>query len=318
MRLRQILGVASAISLLTASAQAAVTSVGDAINQVTADSVLLSRWVNDQFKQTIPFNSTAGNGIPAQVKLFGFEVGGEIVATGTKLDNDAFRALPTTVVDTTQIDTYDRLPLPMLLGHAKIGLPWGLDAGVRLGGLPSKSYDHGDTHFEVSNSIFGLDLRKKLIDETAMAPFGLTLGVNYTHAKGHITAATPYSTTVSGVSFNDLVGTTRTDWNTNSAGLQLLANKKVLFMNPYVGLGANKYWGDMDTSVTNVGSVTYAGNTAAVNTNGTTTSKLSSGDMRALLGIEFSFLPFMRLNIGGEIATQNNMAGNIGLRVQFH
>ena len=36
-------------------------------------------------------------------------------------------------------------------------------------------------------SVFGLDVRKKLIDEGVTRPFGLTLGINFTRAKGHIT-----------------------------------------------------------------------------------------------------------------------------------
>lgn len=305
------------MSLMGNSAHATVTSVTDAVNQITADSQLLSGWINDQMKRTIPFNSTAGNAVPRQLKIFGIEVGAEAVVTGTKVDTDGFHSLGTTVVDTSKINVYDRLPFPMIMGQAKVGLPFGLDAGVRVGGLPSKSYDHGTTHLDVSNSVVGLDVRKKLIDEGELHPFGLTLGASFTHAKGHLTASSPYSTNTSGVTLTDAFGSARTDWNTRSLGAELLMNKKILFMNPYIGGAAYKNWGTMDTTISNTGTATFSGVSQTITTQATTDGDANTADFRGLAGIEFTFLPFCNLDIGGEYGSESRLAGNIGLRIQF-
>jgi hypothetical protein len=307
-------------SFMTSSVQAAPpTDINSAVAAVQADSVLISGWVSDQFKRAIPFNSTSGDVVPSQLKIFGFEAGVEGVVSGTKLDANAFHNLGTSVIDTTQISIFDRLPVPMVLGHAKIGLPFGLDAGIRIGGIPSTSSDKGSTHVDVSNSVVGLDVRKKLIDEGITRPFGLTLGVNFTRAKGHINASTPYNPNLgSNVTFTNAVGTGRTDWDTKSVGAQLVLNKQILFLNPYIGAAVNKNFGSINTTITNTGSASFGGGPSqAYNSVGSASATPNSVDLRGLAGLELSFLPFMKLDIGGEIASQNQLAGSIGLRIQF-
>src|SRR5689334_20551037 len=122
---RKSISLMCVVSLISSFVQAAPpTDVPTAIAAIQADSVLISGWVSDQFKRAIPFNSTAGDVVPSQLKIFGFEAGVEGVVTGTKLDTNGFHNLGTSVVDTTQISIFDRLPVPMVLGHAKIGLPF--------------------------------------------------------------------------------------------------------------------------------------------------------------------------------------------------
>ncbi|SRR5258708_4082083 len=334
MRVRQVVGVACVMSLLGQSAQAApvvpAVDLAQAVAQVTTDSVLLSGWINDQFRKAAAFNSTAGNVVPSQLKVLGFEVGVEAVVTASKIDIDGFHRLGTTLVDTNKIDMYDRLPFPAIIGHAKIGLPFGLDAGVRVGGIPTKTQDKGTTHYEVANSIFGIDVRKKLIEEGMAKPFGLTMGLNYTHANGHISATTPYTANTtyiapSGQTYTptlNATGSERTDWKTDSVGAQVLLNKKILFVNPYIGASANYNTGSVDTTITNSGTVTLTDpvlGTAsqAVSAGGSASGKPVMWDLRGLLGLEFTFLPFCKLGIGGEIANQNRFAGTIGLRIQF-
>lgn len=323
MKLRQLVGLSCAMTLLVSTVQAAPpTNVAEARAQITADSSLLSQWISDQFKTAVPFNSTAGNIVPSQIKIFGIEVGVNAVVSGSKMDNDGLHALPTQVVNTNEIDTMDRLPFPMILGHAKVGLPFGMDAGIRIGGIPSTDRDEGDTHMEVSNKVFGIDVRKSLIEEGITRPFGLTLGLNYTHAKGHIMVSTPYTPEVgSQVTLSDARGTGRSDWDTNSVGVQAVLNKKIAFVNPYIGASVNKNFGDVDTSIINTGSVTAVGGNPiapeSIDTIGTGHADVKSVDLRGLAGVEFSLLPFVRLGIGGEIASQGNLTGNLGLRIQF-
>ena len=332
MNFRKSLAVACIANLIGGYAQAAIpgADLTAAANQVKTDSTLISGWVNDQFKNAVAFNSTAGNVVPSQLKIFGIEAGVEGVVTASKVNVDGFHTLGTTLVDTTKIKMYNRMPFPDVLGHAKVGLPFGLDAGIRVGGIPSKSYDNDTTHFEISNTIFGIDVRKKIIDEGITRPFGLTVGLNYTHAKGHITASTPYTANTS-VTINNQVytptlnatGTERTDWKTDSVGVQALMNKKILFLNPYIGASANHNSGTVSSSINNVGTVVLndplggPSQPKALAAGGGATASPNNWDVRGLAGIEFTILPFVKLGIGGEVGSQNRLAGDIGLRVQF-
>ena len=140
MKLQRILAVFCTMSLFLGTAQAAVPTVDltQAAAQVSGDSTLISGWINDQFKNAAAFNSTAGNVVPSQLKIFGVEAGVEGVVTGSKVDVDGFHHLGTTLIDTTKITMYNRMPFPSVIGHAKIGLPFGLDGGVRVGGIPPR------------------------------------------------------------------------------------------------------------------------------------------------------------------------------------
>lgn len=333
MRLQKTLAVLCAISFTGSAVQAATfANINEAVAQVAADSTLFSGWVNSQFRKAAAFNSTAGNVVPSQLKLFGVEVGIEGVVTGSKVDVDGFHNLGTSLIDTTKIKMYDHMPFPAILGHAKIGLPFGMDAGVRVGGIPSKTLNNDNTHFEISNTIFGIDVRKALIEEGITHPFGLTVGANYTHAKGHITLSTPYTATsanvtVGGQTFTpslDATGTERTDWKTDSLGVQAIVNKKILFINPYLGASANHNSGRIESSVVNTGNLVLTDpngilptQTQALTAGGSANSRPNNWDVRGLAGVEFSLLPFMKLGINGEIANEGRFGGSLGLRVQF-
>ena len=51
------------------------------------------------------------------------------------------------------------------------------------------------------------------------------------------------------------MGAERTDWTTNSVGLQAIMNKKILIINPYIGASVNHNSGTVKSSINNVGTV---------------------------------------------------------------
>jgi len=332
MSLRQGLTVLCSVGLIASTSHAvAVLDINQAVSQIQADSTLLSGWMTDQLKFAVPFNSTAGNVVPSQLKIFGFEAGIEGVASGTHLDVPALRSLPTSVVNTQQIDTFSRLPMPSALLHAKIGLPFGLDAGVRVGGIPKESFNNGSTHISVKNSIVGIDLRKKIIEEGAMKPFGLTVDANFTRASGSLDETSPYSSNgtanVNGTTYDSTLSATgagHSQWDTKSFGVQAILDKQILFITPYIGASANRNFGSLSTDITTNGTETLTNPNNSFDTASQTFSTLGSGssspnkwDCRALAGVEFSILPFVRLGLQGEYAGNKNVAGALGLRIQF-
>lgn len=324
MKFRQSLAIVCILNLMTPYVQA--SAISDQLNtQLAADSTLLSGWMTSNLKYVIPFNSTAGNVVPSQLKILGFEVGVEGVVSGTKMDVDGLHALNTTLVNTQSIDMFSRLPFPMVLGHAKIGLPFGFDAGIRLGGIPKTDENHGDQKGSIKNKIIGLDLRKKIIEEGVAKPFGLTVGLSYTHADGSLDITNTYNSiteTVSGQQVSVANGQTveHADWKTNSVGLQVLLDKQILFITPYIGASLNHNSGDINNSITTTGTPVVAGvldPNDPLSAIGSSTDRPSKWDTRALLGIEFSLLPFVKLGLGGEYGGTKNVAGSLGLRIQF-
>ena len=325
--LRQILRVACAVSLVGNTVQAAAPPavVAQINTTLSADSTLLSGWMTNQLKYVIPFNSTAGNVVPSQLKIFGFEVGAEGVVSGTKLDVDGLHNLNTTLVDSKSIDSFSRLPFPMVLGHAKIGLPFGIDAGLRLGGIPKINENSGNSQGSIKNKVIGLDLRKKIIEEGVVKPFGLTVGLNYTHADGSLDITNTYNTLQTNInghtaSVNNGQTTEHADWKTNSLGLQAILDKQILFITPYLGASVNRNFGNINNSITTTGIPVVDGvadPTQPLNATGSSTDTANKWDVRALFGVEFSILPFLRLGLQGEYAGSKNEAAALGLRVQF-
>src|ERR1700690_331469 len=134
MKIQKGLAIVCIVNLMSSVVQAVnFTDLNSAKNAVSSHSTLISGWINDQFKTAAAFNSTAGDVVPSQLKIFGIEVGVEGEATASKVDIDGFHNLGSTLIDTNQIKMYNRMPFPSVIAHAKVGLPFGLDGGVRLG-----------------------------------------------------------------------------------------------------------------------------------------------------------------------------------------
>jgi hypothetical protein len=297
--------------------------------EIQADSVLISQWMSDQLRTAVPYNSTSGNVTPSQLKLFGVDFGVTGLVSATSVDLPALRNLGTQLVDTSKISAPNRLPFPMILGHAKLGLPCGFDVGVRLGGIPATTFDKDDTHIKVKNKVFGLDLRKALVKEGLGVP-GLTLGLNYTHSDGEIDWTTPFSfnkpVSFNGNTYNASSSNAATDttskWQTNSVGLQALLHKKLLFLTPYVGGSVNRNDGHINSSIQTAGDLilTQNGNppqTETLDETGSANSAVEKWDVRALAGVEFSILPFFRLGLNGDFAGSRKVGASLDLRFQF-
>ena len=336
MKLRQWLALSCCIGICANNAGAAApppSTVQQAVASIAGDTALISGWMSDQLRYAVPFNSTSGAVVPSQIKIFGFEVGVEGVASSTKLDVPALRNLPTSVVNTGNIDTFSRLPMPSVIGHAKIGLPFGLDFGVRGGGIPNENINNGSTHINVKNNIVGFDLRERVIDETMLKPFGLTVGANFTHASGHLDSTTNYSSQGTYQGFNSSLSafgsntgsataSSHSQWDTQSWGLQAIANKHILFLNPYIGASVNRNFGTPGTTISTSGRETLSDNSGNSNftdfqTLASESSSVNKWDLRALIGLELTPFPFLHIGLGGEYAGAKDVAGSLGLRVQF-
>jgi len=323
MTLRKSLAILCVMALLGSTAQAAPSQseINQFTSQLSGDSSQLSGWITQQLKYAVPFNSTSGNVVPNQLHLLGFTLGVEGVVSGTELDTNALHSLNTQVINTQSISTFSRLPFPMVLGMAKIGLPFGLDAGLRFGGIPSTNINSGSTTSSIRNTVVGLDVRKKIIEEGVGLP-GLTLGVNYTHANGSVDVTNTFSsltTTINGnpATISNGSASEHADWKTNSYGVQAILDKKILIITPYIGASANYNTGDINNSITATGTANFADGSQAVTAAGSAAASANPWDLRALFGFDLTIFPFMRLGLHGEYAGDKDLAGSVGLRLQF-
>lgn len=324
------MGFIVAISGPSQAAAPGTDDINAALADIRNDSILISRWIGDQLHTAVPYNANTGGVVPSQLKLFGVEVGLSGVVSSTKVDEGALDALPTRIISPSTIDTMERLPFPAILAHAKVGLPWGLDAGVRLGGIPEKEYTDDDTTTKVENKLFGLDVRKAVIKEGIGMP-GVTLGLSYMHADGDVKWSSPLSyrgqVVVGGNTFNTSssgTGSAKSEWKTDSIGLEALLHKKLAIFTPYIGARVTHNNGTVDTAVTTAGNLTLIDpsnssntRTQAVNETGAAASKVQEWQTHAMVGTEITILPFMRFGLHGDFAGDGKVGAALDLRFQF-
>ena len=103
-------------------------------------------------------------------------------------------------------------------------------------------------------------------------------------------------------------------------GVQAVLDKKILILTPYIGASANYNTGTINNSITSTGNPVLDNNTdtsTTLSAIGTSSAKANKWDMRGLAGLEVTILPFVKLGLQGEYAGNKNMAGALGLRIQF-
>jgi hypothetical protein len=293
-----------------------IPSVQAGINEdIQSDSTRMAQWFSQEFGDAMAFNTSVGPLIPGNVpSTLGFVVGGAGGVSLTKLDLDTFRGLPLLRLDNKgdEIALPDDLPVPSVLGHGKVGLPWGLDVGVKSGGF---SFDKKvkDSSLDISNRVVGIEVRKKIIGG-AVFPF-VSASLAFDSANGEITRKETYNGAITGGTLNASTEL-KTKWDVGATTARVLASKKILIITPFVGVGVTKLRGKTDTTITNTGAAVVSG--VPVTVSHTTVGSADSDETltHGLLGMEISLFPFVRLHLAGLVAKENR-AASIGLRVQF-
>lgn len=293
-----------------------------ATTALQSDYQKIGLWFSDQFADAMAYNAASGTNMPANVaKLPGFELGVTFGVTASEIDTDALSQLGTSVIDTTQVDVYSRLPVPVGVAHVKVGLPWGMDLGGKFGSY-TLSADKEDSNFSFKNAVWGIELRKALAEDGLTRPFGLALGVSLDGNNGRITYDQPYNTptTYQGDTVTpDVTNRITSDASVRTVGAKVTVSKNLLIVTPFAGLGLNKNFGSVRSTIRSFGNVTTTGaggGTQAVDVSSVAEAKANDVDTRLFAGIEMNIL-LLKLGISAEYAGKD-VAGNIGLRFQFH
>jgi hypothetical protein len=229
------------------------------------------------------------------------------------------------------------VPLPVLGLDARLGgfvLPF--DIGVKFGFIPE---DFQLTGVNLDYKSFGVDVRYALLKGKGLIPkLSIGAGYNYLASTVGMTGllggdqvliadpGTGYDVIVTDPDFT-------MSYSSSVIDLRLQASTKLLFLNPYLGLGASwsssKIGGGLSTSVTDGttalsqaeidAALAAAGITdLAISADGfTSENQVSAFTYRAYGGLAFSLL-FLKVDAGisYNLVTQN-LAGQVGLRVQF-
>jgi hypothetical protein len=307
----------------------------------------------NQFAQDLangaPFSTSTGLGwSQAYIGQFphfglGITAGVTTISAGSmqKLADAMGVTLPS---DFSYVSTYG-LPLPGYTIDARIGgfvLPF--DIGLKLGYIPPGTFPSVDVDY----ILFGVDVRYGLLADKGWTP-ALSVGLGYNHMKagvsvpgflgGDVTIAKVHNPSDG---LDQTLKLTNPDfglnWSTNVIELKAQISKKLIFITPYLGVGAAVSFG---TSAS--GSVTsqllYGGNpitqaqidniTAYYKSQGQTPPDLSSigitanasngagFDFRAFGGLSLNlFILYLDLGVAYDVST-GGLGGSINARIAF-
>lgn len=284
-------------------------------SDIQSDADQIGKWFGQQVAHLTAFNAAANPQLPGDVhSLLGVEVGLSAGVTSSKLDTDAFHSLSLGQLKTSGFDLPSQVPMGMPLIHAKVGLPFSLDLGLKYGHINYNNTTNG-AKSEVKNSVFGVEIRRRLIGEgvTGAVLPDVALSVGYDQSNGNVSRTEHYATGLGGGETLDANTTLKSDWTTGAVTARVVASKQFLFLTPYIGGGYSRLMGDANTTMNVVGTASSSG---LVNVSSKSKSKADDDILHALGGLQFTFIPTLKLNLGG-IYSKNDWGGTAGLVFSF-
>ncbi|HOW28155.1 MAG TPA: hypothetical protein PK876_06610 [Elusimicrobiota bacterium] len=298
---------------------AAIPSMAAVQDDIRSDSALIGKWFGKQIGEAIAFNGASNPQLPGNVcKLLGAEVGVSGVVSVSQWDTDEFRKLPLSSFDNANKDVISLpkdIPLPSWVAHAKVGLPLGLDLGVKYGTFDMDKKT-ADSKSEFSNSVTGVEIRKRLIGgdglSDAVIP-DLALSVAYDMISGDVKRTEPYGAALLGGQTLTADTTWKSEWDVKTITARLVLSQKILIVTPFIGGGVTANSGDVETTVQTLGTVSTGG---VVAESVKEKVKINNSNVHFLGGVEIALFPLVRLNVSG-VTGGDHKAVSAGLRAQF-
>ena len=196
-----------------------------------------------------PFNSSIGLGWSqayiGQFPHFGLGVTAGVTTISAGAIQTLADAMGVTLPSNFSYASKYGLPLPGYTIDARIGgfvLPF--DIGLKLGYIPPGTFPTVDVNY----LLFGVDFRYGLLKDQGFSP-ALSVGLGYNHMKasvavpgflgGPVTIAQVYNPSDSSNHTLSLANPDfGLDWSTNVVELKAQISKKLIFITPYLGVGA--------------------------------------------------------------------------------
>lgn len=284
-------------------------------DSIRNDSQVFGKWFSEEIGHITAVNALSGPTLPGEVhNLLGVEVGLSAVVSSSKVDLDSYKNLPWTELQPEGFDMPADIMMAIPMVHAKVGLPFSLDLGVKYGHIGFNNTDNGATS-DVKNSVFGVEVRRRLMGEgvTGVVIPDVALSLAYDQASGDLSRTERYGTLLSEGDTLNADTTVKSEWNTGAVTARIVASKQILIMTPYLGLGYSRLFGDTDTQIDVVGASTTRGDVRVSEKS----SANAEGDLTQLVGgVEFTFFPTLKFNLGGLYA-KDDWGATAGLRFTF-
>jgi hypothetical protein len=199
------------------------------------------------------------------------------------------------------------------------------DFGFRLGIINIAA----DT-IEYKNTSWGIEIRSELMKDDLVSPCGMSLNFSVDGQNATLVGKSKYTSLDTNeyyplptqTLYTAVTGTSNANmaWDPVTIGIKGIVSKKLLFLNPFVGVGVDINLGKMKTSMGTSGNVTVTDNsgnstTQIFNMTGTKEATFPAGNLRLLGGLEIDIF-IVKLNIGAE-SNLKDYAATGGLRFQF-
>ncbi|MBD3270976.1 MAG: hypothetical protein GF384_00380 [Elusimicrobia bacterium] len=297
---------------------------------VTADMLEVSQFVNDQIVEGLAFNAGAGNAMSADVIQFpGFGLGFSLGAAIWPIDAGKFQALDLRTIETSsasKLDMPDNLGMINGTGHVRVGLPFDFDISARFGEA-SFSADEGNADTDVENTVWGVEVRRRLLggmwtnifypDIAVCVSFDAATGTmerteRYEDIRNEVYAGTAYT--------QEIAADTRwrTEWNVQNIAAKAMISKTFLIITPFLGLGVNKHTGDVETDIRTSGQLSLESsfsNATTLNLTSKSDKDAQDTQVRLMAGFELKIL-LLRAGFSGEFAGDNKSYHGF-VRLQF-
>lgn len=281
-----------------------------AISDIGPDAEKMAKWFSQEVAHATAFNAAANPQLPGEVhSLLGVEVGLSAGVSSTKVDKDGFNNLPLGQLETDGFDMPSDLMVGMPIVHGKVGLLWDLDLGLKFGRL---SWDdtHKDAKSEIENTVWGVEIRRRLMGEgaTGVVLPDVALSLAYDQSTGDVTRTEHYNDGTLNANT-----TLKSEWQTGAVTARVVASKQLVIFTPYIGAGYSRLMGDADTTMDVVGNASPGD---AVNVSSKGSANADDDVLHFLGGVEFTFFPMLKINLGGLYADED-WAATAGLRFTF-
>lgn len=281
---------------------------------IQSDSKLFAKWFSQELAHVTAFNAFSGPQMPGEVhSLLGVELGLSAVVSSSKLDLDGYKNLPWKELQPEGFDMPADIMMAIPMVHAKVGLPFSLDLGLKYGRISFNNTDN-DATSDVTNTVFGVEIRRRLMGEgvTGVVIPDVALSLGYDQANGDATRTENYTGPVSGGTLI-AASSVKSEWQTGAISARVVASKQFLIVTPYIGAGYSRLMGDANTTV----NITETGSSLGVGSVSANDSAQADDDIVQFLGgIEFTFIPMVKLNLGG-LYSADDWGATAGLRFTF-
>jgi hypothetical protein len=286
-------------------------------DDIRTDSQQIAKWFSEEMGKMMAFQASALPLVNGAVHdILGFEVGLAGGLVTSDLDIARYKKLPLAALNNTgsEISLPKDVGIPSGVIYAKVGLPKGIDVGVKYGAL---DYDDtvSDAKSKYKSTVYGLEVRKKLLGGglTGVALPDLALSLAYDNASGDVARTETYNAGLLGGQTLNAATTWKSEWNVGAVTARAVASKKILIVTPYAGLGYSQHTGDAETTITTVGTLAPGG---AISETAKATGDADDGVLQALGGVEVAVFPLVHVNLG-YLWSEDNWAAQAGLLVTF-